>query len=255
MNHAKTIVLQDNTTSSSIAFDEIVQVSQALQAQLDHDFSTVWGRHAHVLPLPRSQKIPPGAWPIYLVDRSSAGLGVHLDKNGIPYAEVTADQQWSITASHELLEMLFDPLGNQFRQGPDIDPNAPRHLVSYLVEVADPCEIYSYKISGVSVSDFILSEYYDENADEGTPFDFLGKLSEPYSVPGGCYISWQDPLDDHWHQKTPDGQIITASRKINHNKNPRDDRDDSFGEEEEEKRNRHNLSKILTKFSGQVIAE
>jgi len=254
MNSTKTIVLIDRTESSRIAFDEIVQISQALQTQLDHDFTPVWGKQAHILPLPRGQKIPSGAWPIFLVEKSSAGLGVHKNKEGIPYAEVTADRQWSITASHELLEMLEDPLGNKFRDGPDMDPNAQPHLVSYLVEVGDPCEIFSYKISEVPVSDFITPNFYDENASAGTAFDFMQKLSKPYSVPRGCYISWQDPEDDRWHQKTPDEEFITARMKINHNKNPREDRDDSLGDDDE-RMTRHNLSKILTKYSAPVIAE
>src|SRR5438034_8703517 len=84
-----------------------------------------------------------------ILDQSSAGLGVHLDKNGKPFAEIQAGNDWSITASHELLEMLVDPLGHKLIRDPDIDPASDGHQVEYLVEVGDPCEVFAYPINGI----------------------------------------------------------------------------------------------------------
>jgi hypothetical protein len=76
-------------------------------------------------------------------------------------------QDWPVTASHELLEILVDPLGHQFRRAPDIDPASDGHLIAYLVEVGDPCEVFSYPIGDVAVSDFVTPDYYDPKAAAG----------------------------------------------------------------------------------------
>jgi len=190
--------------------------------------------------------VPANAWPMTILDHSDAGLGVHLDKNGKPFAEIQAGDDWSITASHEMLEMLVDPLGRKLQSDPDIDPGADGHEVQYLVEVGDPCEIFSYPINGINVSDFITPEFYDTNAPAGTEFDFLGRLSQAFEVPQGCYISWFDPQDGRWHQKQPDGTFITARQQANPRKSPRDQRDGAFSEDEN--RGRHNLLIIRRKY-------
>src|SRR5207249_6723714 len=99
-------------------------------------------------------------------------------KNGKPFAEIQAGNDWSITASHELLEMLVDPLGHKLIRDPDIDPASDGHQVEYLVEVGDPCEVFAYPINGISVSDFTTREFYDTKAPAGTQFDFLARLNK-----------------------------------------------------------------------------
>ena len=181
-----------------------------------------------------------------IVDQPKAGLGVHLDKNGKPFAEIQAGNGWSITASHEMLEMLVDPLGQKLRSDPDIDPASDGHQVQYLVEVGDPCEVFSYSTNGVDVSDFITQEFYDTNATAGTLFDFLGRLTKALDVPQGCYISWFDPEDGRWHQKQIDGTFITARKNANPKLPPRDQRDSAFSDEEN--RLRHNQIEIRRRY-------
>lgn len=234
-----------NKSSAKIAFSDVDRVASALQMQLDRDFTPVWGRRAHISPLDSSESIPASAWPIRIVDAPVGGLGIHLDRAHKPYAQVKPTSDWSVTASHELLEMLADPFGNHFIQAPDIDPKSDGHLVQYLVEVGDPCEVYEYKIDGVAVSDFVTRDYYDESAST-VALDFLGRLSKPYAVPKGCYISWQDPQDNHWHQKTPDGKFTTARTAIHPKRNPRDDRDKAFGPTVEAER--HDLPSIRAMY-------
>jgi hypothetical protein len=64
-------------------------------------------------------------WPVQLVKSLPPGEGgFHLDKHNQPYAKVIAapdDDSWTIDASHETIEMLIDPSGNnrdRRRQGP-----------------------------------------------------------------------------------------------------------------------------------------
>ena len=244
------IALQ-NISSKNITFDDLARLVPALQTQVDRDFAPMWGVRAQIIALNQDDKIPGGVWPIFLIDPSDEpggqGLGVHLDPNGKPVAYVTDagydDGSWTITASHELLEMLADPFGNRLMAGPDMDPNSDKHGVNYLVEVGDPCETFSYTINNVKVTDFVTVDYYHAQIKNGV-YDFLHHLSQPLQVPPrGCYISWEDPDDGHWHQKTPADEFVTGG-EIDTKKNPREDRDKSFGEEEEERR--HDLHRILT---------
>ncbi len=245
------VVLLDQS-SMNLTLAQVNEVAQALQTQLDRDFTPVWGVHALVQAIDRNQQIPPGTWPMRILDQSEAGLGVHLDKNRKPFAEIQAGTDWSITASHELLEMLVDPLGHRLVSDPDIDPASDGHQVHYLVEVGDPCEIYTYQMNGISVSDFVTPEYYDVNAPAGTALDFLNQLNKPLEVPRGCYISWLDPQDGHWHQEQTDGSFITAHAKANLHKNPRDGRDIAFGDEDN--RIRHDQQLIRSKYRPVSVA-
>lgn len=239
------VTLQDQS-SLNLTLGQVQDVTQALQIQLDRDFTPVWGVHAVVQALDRGVSVPANAWPMSILDQSEAGLGVHLDKNGKPFAEIQAGDDWSVTASHEMLEMLVDPLGRRLQSDPDIDPSSDGHEVQYLVEVGDPCEIFSYAIDGINVSDFITPEFYDTNPPAGAEFDFLGRLSQAFDVPEGCYISWFDPQDGRWHQKQTDGTFITAREKANPHKSPRDQRDEAFSEEQNKAR--HDLLAIRRKY-------
>jgi hypothetical protein len=78
----------------------------------------------------------------------------------------------------------------------------------------------------------------------------LQKLQKPLEVPiGGC-ISYQDPLDNHWHQKDTKGNFKDISI-IDNNTNPRQDRNNRGGEEEEDegKDKRHDLQPILEAYN------
>lgn len=215
------------------------QIAAALQQQVDNDFGPVWGVAASISALGTSAPIPSGTWPIKVVDDIGGAGGVHLDENGQPYAEAVISPELSIAISHELLEMLVDPWGNRFTPGSDLDPSSDGHQVFYLVEVGDPCEVSSYDIGGVAVSDFILPSFYDPNA--AGQVDFLNALTGPLpqTVPYGCYISWIDPQDGNWHQQRPDGTFVTAAATTG--RNPRADRDSVFADADED---RHNMAAI-----------
>lgn len=232
--------------SGTIAAQDLNALAGALQSQVDRDFGPVWGSHATVTvsgPGGPTQ----GVWPLRILPESDlppgAG-GVHTDQNGRPYAIVGATPDWTVAASHELLEMLVDPYGRKLVTGPSIDPAAGDRTVYYLVEVADPCEIYPYTINGVQVSDFVLQDYYSSGA--SGEVDQLSRLAGPYDVPKGCYISWYDPADSRWHQKRPDGSIVTALAESKLGNHPREERDQAFADEENNAR--HNLAKIFSAY-------
>src|SRR5262245_55203169 len=91
-------------SSQKYPFAAITAAAQALQIQLDRDFTPSWGVKASILAFDRGEKIPPGYWPLRIVDQPVGGLGIHLDRNHHPYAEIMAADDWSITASHEMVE-------------------------------------------------------------------------------------------------------------------------------------------------------
>lgn len=233
------VALIDQTNGGVVPIAELEQYATALQQQVDNDLVSAWGVRADISALPTENPIPPGTWPIKIVDSIPGVGGVHLDENGQPYAEAVNGTELSIAISHELLEMLVDPWGNRLTPGPDIDPAAGGRQVYYLVEVSDPCEVTSYTIDGVQVSDFILPTFYDPNANG--PVDFRGTLAGPLPrpVPDGCYISWIDPQDGAWHQEQTNGSFVTADATPG--RNPRADRDAVFGDADE---NRHNIPAI-----------
>src|SRR5947207_10552082 len=168
------VTLQDKS-SMKLPFDQVDQVAQALQIQLDRDFTPCRRVHAQVQALGLGEAVPARAWPMTILDQSSAGLGVHLDKNGKPFAEIQAGNDWSITASHELLEMLVDPLGHKLIRDPDIDPQSDKHQVEYLVEVRDPCGDSAHQIHGISDSDFRTRAGYNANTPAGTQLTFRAR--------------------------------------------------------------------------------
>jgi hypothetical protein len=238
------VVLTDHS-SAGVPQATMQQIAAALQQQVDGDFAPVWGVRADIAVLAAGSPVPAGAWPIKIMDDIGGAGGVHLDDQGQPYAEAVNGAELSIAISHELLEMLADPWGNRFTPAADIDPRSDGHQVFYLVEVGDPCEVSSYRINGVAVSDFIFPSFYDPQATG--PVDFLGVLSGPLpqTVPRGCYISWLDPQDGKWHQQRPDGTFITATADAS--QNPRADRDGALGDADEA---RHNIPAIYRTWSG-----
>src|SRR6266581_3514657 len=100
------------------------------------------------------------------VHRDFAGaLGYHdLTKQGLPLGKVFAGSDmklgynWTVTASHELLEMLADPDINLTAFVQDSDTSG----ILYAYETADACEAdeYGYKIDGVLVSDFVFPSWF-----------------------------------------------------------------------------------------------
>lgn len=241
-----------NKSSHAISFNKLYEACKDLQTQIDRDLFPIWGRQAQITPIQSADIIPRNVWPVVILDKSRAGLGVHLDKNGKPFAEVTYDpDSWestTITISHEILEMLVDPYGNYLRMAPSIEPSSNGRLVRYLIEVGDPCEMYSYNIGNTAVSDFITPEFYNINSSFNSGFDLLQKLEKPLEVPIGGYISYQDPVDNHWHQKDTKGNFKDIG-PIDNNQNPREDRDSKGGEENEEKDKRHDLKPILASYN------
>jgi hypothetical protein len=137
------------------------------------------------------------------------GGGVHLDKHNQPYAKVlaSADDAWTIDASHETLEMLVDPFGNKMQTSRSIEivgnqvQDGPGEF-NYLVEACDVPEAnnFGYTIQGVLVSDFITPRYYDPIVTAGTRYSFASNVERPRQMLPGGYISFVNLEKDEWQQ-------------------------------------------------------
>lgn len=127
-------------------------------------------------------------------------MGIHGQRDNQPIATVQAKTDWSLTASHEIIEMLADPFSNRLIAGDSITGDGKR--VEYLVEVCDPCQdaSFGYQINGVLVSDFYTPQYFNAAGTSGAKYDYLGKMSQPRTVLEGGYLSWRDPVTNHLHR-------------------------------------------------------
>jgi hypothetical protein len=180
---------------------DLMRVGAAIQKQVENDFSPVWGVRATISPLGSLRDLSSGYWPVVIRDDIGPNLpGAHWNETQLkPFALVTyQEDEWTLTTSHEVLEMLADPFGKTFMTGPSLQ--ADEGTVEYLVEVCDPCQdgSFGYTVDGVIVSDFVLPAYY--NASGSGQYSFAKNIKEPRDVLDGGYVSWRDPVTENWTQ-------------------------------------------------------
>ena len=115
-------------------------------------------------------------------------------------ALITSDLDWSLTASHEVLEMLVDPFGNKTIAGESVNPDQGR--VEYLVEVSDPVSGKWYRVNGVKVADFCTRHFWDPVKVDGVQYSFMGNLTGPRQILFGGYLTWFEPVGGEWWQQS-----------------------------------------------------
>jgi hypothetical protein len=188
--------------TSNISLSQLNIVAAALQKQVTRDLGPIWGITASVDAFARLEDVPLGYWQVIISDTIPFNAaGIHLNRdNGQPFALVEFSQDWSLTTSHEVLEMLVDPSGNRTVATNSPKPDQGRVLI--LVEVSDPSEAarFGYTVNGVLVSDFYTPQFFDPVKASGVRYSFTGALTEPRQVLDGGYISWWDPDSTHVFQ-------------------------------------------------------
>jgi hypothetical protein len=181
---------------------DVARVAAALQRQVTRDFGPIWEVSATVDAFPRLEDVPVGYWPMIVeTDIHTPGAaGVHEDANGQPFALIAMSDSWSLTASHEMLEMLADPFGR--RMIPGRSPRRGQGRVEFLVEVCDPCEAaeYAYTVNDILVSDFYTPRFLDPRRADGVRYSYTGAIPGPRQILRGGYLSWHDPVSNHWWQ-------------------------------------------------------
>jgi len=160
----------------------------ALQTFVDEYFVPVWGTPAKLV---KTRTFRKGAWAIAFLDRADVAnaLGYHdLTPDGLPFAKVfvkstlAVGQKVSVTACHELAEMLVDPAINLCATGPN-------NLI-YAYETADAVEETEFSIDGIPMSDFVYPAWFEGFRKPGSAqFDYAKRVSRPFQIlPGGYMI-------------------------------------------------------------------
>ena len=188
--------------TKKVSFSALSKVGAALQKQTTRDLAPIWEIKATVDTFAELNDVPAGYWPIIITEEDLGdAAGIHEDKDGQPFSLVKYDNGWSLTASHECLEMLVDPFGNRLVAG--LSPMKGQGRVRFLVEVCDPSEDtpYAYRANGILVSDFYTPNYFDPVASPNVRYSFVGAIKSPRDVLRGGYLSWHDPKSDHWFQE------------------------------------------------------
>jgi len=172
------------TTALGVNFDALIV---AMQAFVDQQVVPVWGTPAKLI---KSTGFVKGAWAMVFLDNADqpGALAYHdLTPDGLPESKVfvktTVDNGdlVSVSASHELVEMLVDPAINLMTTGPN-----PKIVYAY--ESADPVEALSFNVNGIPMTDFVYPAYFEAFHKAGSvQFDRLKKVNKPFQILSGGY--------------------------------------------------------------------
>lgn len=221
-----------NHTDGKIADEEIHRVVRAVNRQIEEDFRPYWSLGATVRLEGRGMKAPSrttmldmrGDAILYLWDEVDVdgALGYHdANARGIPYGFVFTElsselgEPWSVTFSHEALELIADPQVNLLVMGPH--PADPDRTVFHWYEMADAVQTETYEIDHVAVSNFVLPLYFTGSDEPGGRNDYLGRVMagkplNSFGVNPGGYIGFYDPETGQHESFTRDGDTVAAKR-------------------------------------------
>jgi len=208
MSNIKVALINESTVVNS---SDVPKVADALKVQVSRDFAPAWGVDADLRFVSAGQKPNAGEWWLAILDDSdqAGALGYHdVTSEGLPLAKVFAktdlnyNEIWSVTASHELLEMLGDP---EINLTVFVEAATGGRLYAY--EVCDACEAdkFGYNINGVLVSDFVYPSWFESFQKQGAQFDFTKNIKQPFQLLSGGYIGVYDvTAGSGWKQITAD---------------------------------------------------
>lgn len=172
------------TVALGVDLDDLIA---AMQSYVDQYVAPLWGAPAKLV---KTTGFQPGAWAMVFLDNADqpGALAYHdLTPDGLPEAKVFVEttlqdkQLVSVSASHELVEMLVDPAINMMTTGPD-----PKSVYAY--ESADPVEETSFSVNGIAMSNFVYPSYFEDFHKPGSvQFDQMGKVNKPFQILSGGY--------------------------------------------------------------------
>ena len=203
-----------NHSNGKLKDAEIQTVIRAINRQIQEDYEPYWSLgaalrlegHTGKKPQKQSPSDMRGDAVIYIWDKAdvNGALGYHdLNNSGIPFGFVFLDiarqlgEEWSVTLSHESLELVGDPEVNLLVAGPHPDPSKIRDVFHWY-EMCDAVQSESYAIDGIKVSNFILPLYFTGGDEFDGRNDFLGSSLKSFGVNPGGYVGFFDPeTGDH----------------------------------------------------------
>src|SRR5713101_6192700 len=176
--------LNKATTPLGVDLDALIA---AMQAYINNNVVPVWGTPATLV---KTTDFQPGAWAMVFLDNAdqAGALAYHdLTPDGLPEAKVfvktTLDNNdlVSVSASHELVEMLVDPAINMMTTGPD-------QTTIYAYESADPVEELTFNVNGIPMSNFVFPSYFEDFHKSGSvKLDQMSKVKRPFQILSGGY--------------------------------------------------------------------
>ena len=186
-----------NKASVSLGVDFGLLIS-AMQDYVDKFVAPVWGTPATLLKTSGFQK---GYWAIAFLDDADqpGALAYHdIDRDGFPFSKVfvrTIQQNaasLSVSASHQLVEMLVDPTNRRMSLGSN-------NNFVYAFQAADPVQGLSFKVNGIEMADFLHPAYFDTLRKSGRQqFDAMNKVRKPFEIlPGGYQMVCKNGGWDH----------------------------------------------------------
>ena len=216
------------TINSIVSQDELLTTVQAVGRQVSEDFGPEWSVDAtlRVVDLQLNgtpnPEINQGDAVIYVCayqndpNQVANAVGYHTNNHaGVPYGLVFTDiaaqigQPWSVTFSHEVLELLADPEANLLVVAPN--PDQPNQWVLRPYEVCDPVQGDQYTIDGIAVSDFVTPTYFT-SATGGDKTDYLATGLAQFGVRPNGYFSYMDPATSNWQQVSGSSQAKERSQ-------------------------------------------
>ena len=175
----KIAVFNNATIPLGVDLDDLIA---AMQVYIDKFIVPVWATPANLV---KSNDFVAGAWAMVFLDDADApgALAYHdLTPDGFPESKVfvrTTLQNGdlvSVSASHELVEMLVDPAINLMSTGPDLK-------AVYAYESADPVEALSFAVNGIEMSNFVYPAYFENFRKAGSvKFDQMDKVQRPFEI-------------------------------------------------------------------------
>lgn len=219
--------------SVHLADEQVQEVVRVVNRQIREDFEPYWSFGATLRlegsigkrPNTRVLSDMRGDAVLYVVDGTNpiSALGWHTaNYRDIPYGFVflgmceKLQEPWSITLSHEALELIGDPMANLLVEG--CHPMDRRRHVFHLFEMCDAVQGENYPIDGVAVSNFVLPSYFSPGEQKGRRNDFLGRCHAGAALasfgmnPGG-YINIFDPKTGRWEQPVYESDAAAQLRK------------------------------------------
>jgi hypothetical protein len=217
MSNIKISVINASTVLTDVQISAAVT---SLQIQVHRDFAPIWGIDADLSFVPKNATPDPKTWWLAIMDNTDTQgvLGYHdVTTAGLPLGKVFArtdmiyGSSWTITTSHELLEMIADP---------EIDLTVFNQTSNfggrlYAYEVCDPCEADSqgYLINNIPVSDFVTPMYFMNTARPNSRLDFKNLIRRPFQIlPGGYQAVFDIRSGTGWKIITADGSPSFISR-------------------------------------------
>ena len=202
-----------NHTNGKISDEEVQSTLRAINRQIKEDFEPYWSLGATLRlegkagakPKPQEAADMRGDAILYLWDKVNVAnaLGYHDRNNqGIPFGFVftelsaSLEESWTVTLSHEALELIADPEVNLLVAGPH--PANRKLDVFHWYEMCDAVQAETYKIDEVDVSNFVLPLYFTGGEEVGGRNDFLGrshngKTLKSFGVNPGGYVGFFNP--------------------------------------------------------------